>query len=132
MCSTAIATPNWTADDASTMQQRLTAGFWIKAHIRRLAIKAIPAVVARRGDDSAGAILIKLNRLENGCTVFTAGHSLEGERVWRRATGREPVPEAEADSYIERQVGYDPDIWVLEIEDREGRHLIPDRVEEDE
>ena len=113
------------------MQQRLTAGFWIKAHIRRLMGEAIPAMVARHGNDSAGAILIKLNRLEHGCTVFAAASSIDGSRVWRRATGLEPVPEAEADSYIERQVGYDPDIWVLEIEDSDGRHLLPDPVEEE-
>jgi hypothetical protein len=112
------------------MQQRLTASFWIKAHIRRLMGEAIPAMVARRGDDSAGAILVKLNCFENGCMVFAAGHSLEGDRVWRRATGIEPVPEADADSYIDRQIGYDPDIWVLEIEDRKGRHFLPEPVED--
>jgi len=111
------------------MPARLTAEFWIKAHVRRCMAEAIPAVVARRGDSSAGAVLIKLNRFEHGCTVFAAGNSLDGGRVWRRATGAEPVPEAEADAYIERQIGYDPDIWVLEIEDRDGRHLLPEPVE---
>jgi hypothetical protein len=113
------------------MQQRLTAGFWVKAYIRRLMGQAIPAVVVRRGDESAGAILIKLNCLENGCTVFAAGHSIDGERVWRRATGAALVPELDADGYIERQIGYDPDIWVLEIEDREGRHLLPETLEDE-
>jgi len=111
------------------MAPRLTAEFWVKAHLRRCMAEAIPAVVVRRGDSSAGAVLIKLNQLEHGCTGFAASSSLDGSRVWRRATGTEPVVESEADSYIERQLGYDPDVWVLEIEDRDGRHLLPEPVE---
>lgn len=111
------------------MRPRLTAEFWIKAHIRRCMADAIPATVVRRGDSTAGAVLIKLNRFEHGCMVLSAMSTLEDGRVWRRATGEVPVPEADADAYIERQIGYDPDIWVLEIEDRDGRHELPEPIE---
>ncbi|HZD24730.1 MAG TPA: DUF1491 family protein [Alphaproteobacteria bacterium] len=110
------------------MQPRLTAEFWVKAHIRRCMAEAIPVVVVRRGDATAGALLIKLNRLDHGCTVLAAVNTMDGSRGWRQATGAEPVSESDADAYIERQIGYDPDIWVLEIEDREGRHLLQEPV----
>lgn len=101
---------------------RLKASFWVEAHIRRCWHNDIPALVVRRGHD-AGAVLIKVNRFENGCVVLTAATRASG-RVWLRGTGPEPVSDAEAEAYIARQVGFDPDLWVIEIEDRQGRHLL--------
>jgi hypothetical protein len=113
------------------MQPRISAEFWVKAHLRRCMAAAIPVVVVRRGDSTAGVVLVKLNLLGDGCIVFAPANLPDGERGWRRATGPSPVPEADADSYIERQVGYDPDLWVVEIEDRDGRHMLSEPVEED-
>lgn len=112
-----------------TADTRLTAEFWVKAHIRRCAVENVPAVVVRRGDDTAGQVLLKLNGFANGCEVLVAGSSMDGSRVWRRATGTEPVSEADADAYIARQLDYDPDIWVLEIEDPQRRHFLSESVE---
>lgn len=111
------------------MRPRLAAEIWVKAHIRRCSARAIPAVLVRRGDETAGAVLIKLNRLEEGCSVLSPATGLDGGRIWLSATGPMPVPEADADAYIARQVGRDPDLWVLEIEDRAGRHLLDEPVE---
>ncbi len=111
------------------MQPRLTAEFWVKAHIRRCMASNIPAVVVRRGDETAGAVIVKLNRFEAGCTVYSPTTGLDGNRVWLRATGEAPVQEAEADAYIARQATRDPDLWVLEIEDRDGRHLLDEPIE---
>jgi hypothetical protein len=113
------------------MQPRVTAELWVKAHIRKCGLHAIPATVVRRGDDTAGAIFIKVNHLGPGCMVLAPASSmdssnLDGGRKWRRALGNDLVPEAEADAYIARQWNMDPDLWVLEIEDREGRHLLED------
>jgi hypothetical protein len=111
------------------MIPRVTAELWIKAHIRRCNAQAISAMVVRRGDDQAGALIIKVNHLGPGCMVLAPTNSMDGGRQWRRAMGDDLVPEAEADAYIERQLNMDPDIWVLEIEDRQGRHLVDGIVE---
>ena len=111
------------------MEPRLKAEIWVKAHLRRLSVHGIPAVVARRGDSSAGAVLIKVNRLEQGSVVLAPMTRLDGRRAWLSATGAAPVAETEADAYIARQVRTDPDLWVLEIEDRAGRHLLDEPVE---
>jgi hypothetical protein len=107
---------------------RLNTGFWVKAYIRMCATRDIPAVVVRHGDDTAGAVLVKLNQFEGGCTVFERSVDLDGNRAWMRATGDEPVPEAAADDFIARQSRFDPDLWVVEVESRNGEHLLDDPI----
>lgn len=99
---------------------RLKSGIWIKARVRQCDVDGIPAVVVRRGDPDAGAILIKLNRVAAGCIVYTQFRDMAGETSWVAATGDQSVEENAADAYIERQVARDRDLWVLEIEDHRG------------
>ncbi len=74
------------------------------------------------------AILIKLNQRDLGTTVLVQSRDLSGAPAWRRGTGDTPVEEAEADAYIERQIGYDSDAWVFEIDDRQGRHQLDEPI----
>ncbi len=88
----------------------------------------IPVTVARRGDEDAGVILLKLNRGDLGFEVLAQIRSAGGELAWQRATGPAPVPETDADAYIARAVNRDPDLWVVEIEDRDARPLFPGAI----
>jgi len=101
---------------------------WIKALIRRCDLAAIPVAVLARGDDDAGAILLKFNGRETGCLVLAQARGRDGELLWMRATGTEPVAEADADAYIERQRRRDPDLWVVEIENATTGSLIDTRI----
>jgi hypothetical protein len=98
------------------MQPRLKSGLWVRALIRRYDGMAVPAIVVRKGDEDAGAILVKINRRERGCVVMIRAQDPAGTLFWQRGTGPEPVDEATADTYIARQAGRDPDLWVVEIE----------------
>ena len=82
----------------------------------------------RHGDDTAGTVLIKLNQFDKGCTVFGRTFDDSGNRAWRRATGADTVPEADADAFIARQAKFDPDLWVVEVESRKGEHLLDDPI----
>jgi GMP synthase (glutamine-hydrolysing) len=107
---------------------RLKAEIWVKAYIRRCRVHDVMATLVRRGDADAGAVLIKLNMLENGAAVLSQTRDAEGRPVWLRATGPAPVEERKADDYIARQLAFDSDLWVIEVEDREGRHCLDDEV----
>ena len=111
------------------LEARLKAAIWVKAHLRRCAVEGIQAVIVRHGDDTAGSVLIKLNQFDIGCCVLSPSNRGDGARIWLRATGTAPVAEADADGYIARQVKRDPDLWVIEIEDRQGRHCLDDPVQ---
>ena len=101
-------------------EARLTTDLWVSAHLRRAMVEGIPMTVARKGDRARGTVLLKINLLDGTCSVLSQVRHL-GKLAWSRATGPAPVPETEADRYIERQLRYDPDLWVIEVEDRRGR-----------
>lgn len=111
------------------MVAKISAEFWVRAYLRRCHQEAVSVVVSRRGDSTAGVVVIKLNLIEKGCVVLTQIRLPDGKFGWRHATGQMPVAEKDADKYIDRQIRYDPDIWVLEIEDRSGRHLLQEPIE---
>jgi hypothetical protein len=101
---------------------RLTSRFWVDAYLARLRFQDIPAFVVAHGDDTGGAVLVKLSTLDGQAMVFQRSFDLmSGERRWIELSSGE---EAEVDEAIARQRGFDPDIWVIEVEDRQGRHLL--------
>jgi len=101
---------------------RLTARLWVDAYLTRLRLVAIPAFVTAHGDDTGGAVLVKLNTLDGRAAAFTRSFDImTGDRTWiALAEG----PEAQVDEAIARQRRMDPDLWVIEVEDRQGRHLL--------
>jgi hypothetical protein len=101
---------------------RLTAEFWVQAYLNRLRLANIPAFVVARGDATAGAVLVKLNTLDGQATLYQRSVDLmTGERQWITLTEGD---DADVDAAITRQRSFDPDLWVIEVEDRQGRHLL--------
>lgn len=100
---------------------RLTSEFWVQAYLRRLALADIPAFVTSKGDLTAGAVLVKQAPLDGTATLFQRSYDLDGNRVWVTLAEGE---ERGVDEAISRQRSFDPDIWVIEVEDRNGRHLL--------
>ena len=110
------------------MEARLKSAIWVKALVRRCDLATIPIAVLARGDADAGAILHKFNGGAEGCTVLTQARGQDGELLWMRATGPVPVEEVDADAYIARQRGRDPDIWVVEIETKSAENVVDGRI----
>ena len=106
------------------MTARLTTDLWVGAYLTRLRLLDIPAFVVARGDATAGAVLVKLNTLDGNARAFQRQFDLmSGDRSWAVLT---EGAEADVDASITRQRGFDTDLWVIEVEDRQGRHLLDD------
>jgi hypothetical protein len=103
-------------------EERLPTELWVQAHLRRLSAAATPVALVRRGEAERGTVLLKLNLLESGCRILTQARDLDGRLGWLAALAGKLVPEVEADAYIARAIERDPDLWVIEIEDRNGRN----------
>ncbi len=112
----------------ATLEPRLKSDLWVKALVRRLDVELMTAMVTRSGDSEAGAIYLKLNFLNGKCRVLNRIYGENGERLWSGATGDTPVDEARADDYLQRQITFDPDCWIVEIEDPNGTFSIDDLV----
>ncbi len=107
----------------------LSTDLWAAALIRRAEQAGAFATVARKGDARAGTVLVKtVNQRAGTARLYREAVRGEGEAVWIRPIATED--ERELDAYIEREARFDPDFWLIEIEDREGRHFLTEAVEE--
>ncbi len=107
----------------------LATDVWASALIRRAELSGAFATVARKGDAQAGTVLVKaVNRRAGTARLYREAVRGEGESVWIRPVATED--ERELDTYIEREARFDPDFWLIEIEDAEGRHFLTEPVEE--
>lgn len=114
---------------------RLKSGIWASAYVRRADIEGAFAAVRRRGADEAGAIFIKVNRLDGTGTLYGPApqsafdEARPADRLFSVILGREaPVPEADIEARLQREQKFDPDIWIIEVEDRAGRNFLDNAV----
>jgi hypothetical protein len=104
------------------MAARLTSDFWVTAYLARLSGEGIFAHVAHKGDPTAGAVAVKIATMNRRASLFLRSYDGDGERIW--AAAAEDAEEAEVDAMVARQRGFDRDLWVIEVEDPRGRHLL--------
>jgi len=96
----------------------VTTSFRVSAFLRLCTQSGEGAYILKRGDETAGAVLVKHARPDRSAVVYARRYDIDGEIVWERATGDTPVSDKEADAYIERRVKSDGDLWAVEIESR--------------
>jgi len=109
---------------------RLKSAIWVAAYVRRCHGDGAFAAVRRRGAEEAGAIFIKLNRLDGTAELFGPApqsafdDAHPSDRAFVRSFGEAAVPEAKVEERIAREIRFDPDAWIVEVEDRAGRHFL--------
>lgn len=100
---------------------------WVSALIRRAQVGGAYATVAARGDPDAGAVVVKVNVLDGRAQAYAPAIDSQGRRTWIDPLGvGAPEPESRIDDYLTRRRARDPDLWIVEIEDRRGRSFIED------
>jgi hypothetical protein len=113
---------------------RLKSAIWVAAYIRRCNGEGAFAAVRRRGAEEAGAIFIKLNRLDGTAELFAPApqsafdEANPSDRAFTRSLGEAPVPEAKVEERLVREIRFDPDTWIVEVEDKAGRHFLENVV----
>lgn len=101
------------------MEARVKAGIWVSMAVRLSDRVGRAAAILRKGDADAGGVLAVL-RTRDGVVVLAQVREGSGKLSWMRGTGPAPVPDAEAEAYVARQVSRDPDLWVVEFEAPDG------------
>ena len=102
----------------------LRSDIWVAAYLRRVAVEGAFATLRRRGASEAGAIFVVVDRLDGRLALYEPAPSLDGERRWIRAHSAEWIDPADADARIQRQLRFDPDIWIVDVDARDGGHWL--------
>lgn len=108
---------------------RLTSDFFVSAYIRRCGIEGAFAALRRRGGAEAGAIFILIDRLDGTGQLYgpapqTSYDDKPSDRAFSRLHKAEALPREEIEARIGKEVAFDPDCWIVEVEDRAGRHFL--------
>lgn len=107
---------------------RVTSSLWAGAYVRRCFAEGAFAAVARHGAEEAGAIFVVVDRLNGTADLYvpapqaTFTETHPSERLFQLVAAEQPL--AEIDARIEREVRFDPDLWVIAVEDRAGRAFL--------
>ena len=109
------------------MTPRLKAGIFVRALIRRAEVAGAQAYVVRKGSEEAGAIVLKISRLDGTSVVLNQARNGQGDLVWARPLG-ETSDEEKSRAWFERQIKFDPDLWIVEVEDRQGRAFVDEPI----
>lgn len=109
---------------------RLRSDIWVKAYVRRCATSGGMALIARSGDPERGAVFITVNRPGRKALVYGPAPAGLGEEDRRFATmlGDEPVDIGRVGEFLARQVSFDDDIWIIDVDDHDGRHFLDDEL----
>ncbi len=107
---------------------RLRSDIWVAAYLRRCASEGVAAVLRRRGSPEAGAILVKIDRLDGFCALFSPAPQSEArdgfDRLFARAHREDWLENEKIEARLTREISFDTDLWVVEVEDRKGRNFL--------
>lgn len=108
-------------------EPRLKAGIFVRALIRRAEVAGASAYVVKKGVEESGAVYLKILRPNGTSLVLSQARRGEGDLVWMKPLG-DAADEEKAKTYFAKQTKFDPDLWIVEIEDREGRAFVDEPI----
>jgi len=103
---------------------RLRSDIFVSAYIRRCQVENVPAVLRRRGSAEAGAIFVKVDRLDGTCALYGPAPQAvlddDASRRFVRLHDTETIAAEAAEERLARELRFDSDLWIVEAEDRAG------------
>jgi hypothetical protein len=115
---------------------RLKTGIWVAAYLRRCNVEGVFAAVRRHGAEEAGAIFVKINRLDGTGTLYGPApqsafdEAQPADRLFVALAGHDtPAIEADIETRLAKEIRFDPDLWIVEVEDRAGRNFLDSVVQ---
>ena len=108
---------------------RLKSSIWVAAYLRRCQTAGVFGAVRRRGAEEAGAVFVKVALLDGSAMLYVPAPQAvyDDSRPIERffvSTSKEPVAEQSVEARLQKEIGFDPDAWIVETEDRAGRHFL--------
>jgi hypothetical protein len=108
---------------------RLRSDLFVSALIRRAEVAGASAMLRRRGAAEAGAVFLKLDLLDGRAALLGPAPQSEEppegiDRLFARLHRDEWIAPFEAEERMKKEIAFDPDLWLVEIEDREGRAFV--------
>lgn len=109
---------------------RLKSALWVAAYLRRCRVEGAFAVVRRRGAEDAGAVFVRICRLDGTSDLFAPAPqsaidtSRGADRSFVPSFAEQPVTDAAVEAYLAREMKFDPDVWIVEVEEPKGRNFL--------
>ncbi len=103
-------------------RDRLPSNIWVTATLRQISAQGGFAAVIAKGEPDSGSLTVRVNCLNGTSYLQTESRDLDGNLIWMDPLGPDPVPDEKADAYVVRSKESDPDIWIIEVEDRDGKN----------
>ena len=115
--------------DRFCLMSRLKSSIWVAGYLRRCQSAGMFGAVRRRGAEEAGAVFVKVALMDGTALLFVPAPqtAYDDSRPIERVFTQSPpqaVDEAAIEARLAKEISFDPDVWIVEIEDREGRHFL--------
>ena len=109
---------------------RIQSKLWVDALLARVHQAGASAFLTQIGEEERGDILIKIAKMDGTAQVLTKSIGISGDTLFVDVTSRlQGNGEHLVDAYIAKAKERDCDLWVVEIEDKKGRHFLTEPVE---
>jgi hypothetical protein len=109
---------------------RLKTAIWVAAYLRRCEVEGVFGVVRRHGAEEAGAVFVRVSRLDGTSDLFGPAPQSAFEatqsapRAFTPSLTAQPASDETVEAYLAREIKFDPDVWIVEVEDRAGRNFL--------
>lgn len=110
------------------MSGKLNARLWVNAIVRMAAAGGDFATIAKKGDETAGQVILVARRRNDHVQVYTRTMNSRGDYSWTVAVASPPEELGKVNEYLDRQRRYDPDLWIVDLDTENPERFVVDEL----